>query len=377
MTEDPWHYPRGELAQHILQALTVVDLIAIFAPRRKGKTWFVLRDLSPASVKRRYVPVYASLWRTPDKPHLAVTEALRLASEMLKRKRVPWRDYLSRLSSVSVNVAGIGGGSLGLTRKAEASDEALTLMGKLLDDVVNAAEKRDRRVLLLLDEAQHLATSSAFDATTKSLRTAIEGIRATRPGSLKAVFTGSSRTDLAVLLEHRNAAFYRSFDRQELPDLSRDYTDFVSAQLERLGRVRVDRDALWEVFDDLHRSPYFMQEVIRELMLKRAGSLDEAHETVARNIRDNPEISARWSQLNALEQALFARTRIAAPYYSSEALETLAADSGRESVTSGQVQNALRQLTRRGYIGATDRRGEYRIEDTELMTWLELRGKVD
>ena len=33
--KDPWHYPRGELAAHILQALTLVDLIAIFAPRRK------------------------------------------------------------------------------------------------------------------------------------------------------------------------------------------------------------------------------------------------------------------------------------------------------------------------------------------------------
>jgi uncharacterized protein len=213
--------PRGELAAHILQAFTVVDMIAIFAPRRKGKTWFVLRDLSPASIKKDYVPVYASLWRTPDKPHLAIIEALKLVQE---------------------------------------------------------ARKRKRRVLLLIDEAQHLATSSAFDSTTKSLRTAIEGLRATQPGSIKALFTGSSRTDLVALLEDKNAAFYQGFDRQELPDLERSYTDFVADQLARLGKVLVGRDGLRDTFCELQKSPYFMQELIRELMLKRAKTLKEARQ---------------------------------------------------------------------------------------------------
>lgn len=373
MGRDPWHYPRGELAAHILQAFTVVDLIAIFAPRRKGKTWFVLRDLSPASIQRDYVPVYASLWRTPDKPHLAIIEALKLARATLEKKRVPWRDYLSKLSSVSVNVAGIGGGSLGLTRKTEASADELALMGTLMTEVVQEARKRKRRVLLLIDEAQHLATSSAFDNTTKSLRTAIEGLRATQAGCIKAVFTGSSRTDLAALLEHKNAAFYQSFDRQELPDLDRAYTDFVAEQLGRLGRVRVGREALWEAFCEMHKSPYFMQELIRELMLKRAKTLKEALDRIQRNIRDNPEISGRWTALNELEKAVFVRVEDGVSLYSSEVLKVLAREIGKEEVTSGQVQNAIRQLTKRGYIAATARRGAYRIEDPELKTWLDLR----
>jgi len=369
---DPWHYPRGELAAHILQALTVVDLIAIFAPRRKGKTWFVLRDLSPASIQRGHIPVYASLWRTPEKPHLAIIEALKLAQVTLEKKRVPWRDYLSKLSSVSVNVAGIGGGSLGLSRKSEASADELTLMGTLMTDVVREARKRKRRVLLLIDEAQHLATSNAFDNTTKSLRTAIEGLRATQPGSIKAIFTGSSRTDLAALLEHKNAAFYQSFDRQELPDLDRAYTDFVAEQLARLGRVRVGREALWETFCEMHKSPFFMQELIRELMLKRATTLEEARDRILMNIRDNPEISGRWAALNDLERAVFTRVEDGASLYSNDVLQSLAQEIGKKKVTSGQVQNVIRQLTKRGYIGAAARRGVYRIEDPELKAWLDL-----
>lgn len=373
MDRDPWHYPRGELAAHILQAFTVVDMIVIFAPRRKGKTWFVLRDLSPASIKKDYVPVYASLWRTPDKPHLAVIEALKLAQAEMKKKRVPWSEYLSKLSSVSVNVAGIGGGSLGLARKSEASADELTLMGELMAEVVQEAKKRKRRVLLLIDEAQHLATSSAFDSATKSLRTAIEGLRATQAGSIKTLFTGSSRTDLVALLEHKNAAFYQSFDRQELPDLDRAYTDFVADQLARLGKVRVGRDGLWDTFCELQKSPYFMQELIRELMLKRAKTLKEARERILENIRANPEITGRWTALNGLEKAVFLQVEGEASLYSGDVMKALAKEIGKKEVTSGQVQNVIRQLTRKGYIGATRRRGEYRIEDPELKTWLALR----
>lgn len=373
MDRDPWYYPRGELAEHILRVLTVVELIAIFAPRRKGKTFFVLRDLAPAAIKRDYVPVYASLWRTPDKPHVALIEALQLSQAELKKKRVPWKEYLSKLSSVSVNVAGVGGASLRLSRKAEASATELTLMGTLMTQVVKEAGKRGRRVLLLVDEAQHLATSTVFDSTTKSLRTAIEGLQATQPGSIKAVFTGSSRTELAALLEHKNAAFYQSFDRQELPDLDPSYTDFVAGQLARLGKIRVGREGLWQAFVEFHKSPYFMQQLVRELMLKRARTLREAREHVVDAIKANPESQARWTSLNPLEQAVFLKVEGEAPLYGIDVMKALAKEIGKKEVTTGQVQNALRQLSKKGYIGATTRRGEYRIEDTELMTWLSIK----
>ena len=54
-------------------------------------------------------------------------------------------------------------------------------------------------------------------------------------------------------------------------------------------------------------------------------------------------------------------------------MKALAKEVGKKAVTSGQVQNVIRQLTKKGYIGATRRRGEYRIEDSELKTWLAIR----
>ena len=60
-----WHYPRTELAEQYLGllALGISSSLAIIAPRRKGKTLFILQDLAPLSQKKNYIPVYASLWQ--------------------------------------------------------------------------------------------------------------------------------------------------------------------------------------------------------------------------------------------------------------------------------------------------------------------------
>lgn len=375
MTSDPWHYPRGELAVHILDVLNsgVVSRIAIFAPRRKGKTWFVLRDLSPAAIKRSYIPVFASLWLNADKPQVAIIEALELAVTTLDKPRIPWTDYLGKLASASVNIAGFGGG-VGLKRAEAPSAEDLATIAKLLNQVVQLAAKKKRHVLLLIDEAQHLATNPAFESLAKALRTAIEGIEATDASALRTLFTGSSRTDLAALLQQKNAAFYDSFDRQELPDLSREYTDFVHGQLRRLGNVRVGKDALWSAFEELQCSPYHMQAIVRELMLKRAKTLADAKEIVLDGIRHNPELTARWHSLNPLEQALFVRVAQKAPLYTQQALDAVKKSIG-EPVKASQVQNATRQLAKKGVIAAVDR-AEYQIEDGDLLAWWQLQPDI-
>ncbi len=375
MTSDPWHYPRGELAQHILRVLGVVDRVAMFAPRRKGKTWFLLRDLAPVGTQNQFVPVYASLWRTPDRPHVAIVDALKLASKTLDRKRIPWTEYLGQLSSVSATISGVGGGGIKWSRRQEADSNELASMGELLSTVVEKARKKNRQVLFLLDEAQHLATSEAFESTAKSLRTAMEGIEATFSQQLCSVFTGSSRTDLSLLLEHKNAAFYRSFDHQELPDLDQGYTNFVAAQLKRLGRVKVDSNELWETFGQLHKSPYFMKLLIRELMLKRVLSLSEGRNVVLKQIVENPEYKLRWDSLTEIEKVLFERIDDQISPYSQEVLKQIATVLNEPGLKTSQIQNAVRQLQKKGLIGKVGGPGEYRILDPELIAWRELTVK--
>ena len=83
-----WHYPRTELAEQYLGllALGISSSLAIIAPRRKGKTLFILQDLAPLSQKKNYIPVYASLWQNINAPHEGLIAALEDAIAALDKK---------------------------------------------------------------------------------------------------------------------------------------------------------------------------------------------------------------------------------------------------------------------------------------------------
>lgn len=51
--------------------------IALFAPRRIGKTYFLKNDLMPAAVQTGFLPVYADLWLSRGEPIAAINYAAR------------------------------------------------------------------------------------------------------------------------------------------------------------------------------------------------------------------------------------------------------------------------------------------------------------
>ena len=66
-----WNFSRPKLASKLLKVFDVgiTSNIALIAPRRKGKTLFLLSDLAPEAHSHGYVPIYASLWQNMDSPH--------------------------------------------------------------------------------------------------------------------------------------------------------------------------------------------------------------------------------------------------------------------------------------------------------------------
>ena len=370
-TENPWHYPRAELTEHVFGLFKsgLVRRLALFAPRRKGKTWFLLKDLVPAATKRNYLPVYASLWGNPNAPHEPILQALEQALVVAKARRAPWKRYLSGLEKLTVS-AGIVSASWAprATDPASATPAQLARLRTLLEELVTAAPQG--RVLLLLDEAQHMATAEAFRPLTASLRTALDTLDAASDG-LRTLFTGSSRTDLSALLRDPKAPFYRSVEQIDLPDFDRGYTDFVCRQLQQLGRQRVNRDVCWEVFSKLHCSPFYMEAVIREVMLRRARTLEQAYEHVVRGIVEDPYYADRWHALKPLDQLVYIAIAEGDSIYSQAELKAFSKELGQK-VGSTLVQRSAGRLKRLGMVSSTTR-GEYRNEDPELLTWLRHR----
>src|SRR6266404_9847222 len=84
-TFDDLEIHRPELARGYLQLLNAQPHrpIALFAPRRVGKTFFLENDLSPAAHAEGFITVYADLWLHKTAPLDAINPALEEALEEL------------------------------------------------------------------------------------------------------------------------------------------------------------------------------------------------------------------------------------------------------------------------------------------------------
>ncbi len=370
---DPWHYPRGELVEELFRwfGTGVVRRVAMFAPRRKGKTWFLIRDLAPACIRRRYIPVYASLWRVPDAPHIPVLEGINAANTLLDNRRVPWKKYLSQLQTVALNAGVISATwTPGPVDPVAASTAELAELQSALAKLVERAP--EGKVVLMIDEAQHMVTHPKFSAFTHSLRTALDTLEASGATNLHTLFTGSSRTNLARLLNDPGAPFYQSVEQLELPDLDQDYTDFVVSQLKRLGGIKsIGKLNCWEAFDTVGRSPFYMELVIRSLMLRQTQNIDDAAQASLEVMAKSPALSSRWRGLRALDQVIYVSVCQSEPIYSEEALAKWTATLNR-SVTKTHVQNAVRRLQKLSLVSRSAR-GQYQNEDPELLAWAKMQ----
>ena len=78
-----WHYHRPALAKIYLDTLNagLVTSTTIFAPRRAGKTSFLLKDLMPAAKAAGYAVAYVDLWQTKLSPGISIVRALERALE--------------------------------------------------------------------------------------------------------------------------------------------------------------------------------------------------------------------------------------------------------------------------------------------------------
>ena len=78
MIKDPWHFERREFTKRILTLLDKgpAQALTLFAPRRTGKTEFLLKDLAPLAEKGGHRVIYASFWQAPLSPFAVLLHAL-------------------------------------------------------------------------------------------------------------------------------------------------------------------------------------------------------------------------------------------------------------------------------------------------------------
>ena len=361
---DNWHFTRTELAQRYLDVLQlgISSSLAIIAPRRKGKTLFVLQDLAPLAQEKGYLPVYASLWQNLNAPHEGLISALENTLAHLQEKPA-----LTRLLQSKVRKTVLGNELLGKL-EIEFADtptgpttRELAYLDQLLVEVEKLAGKRT--LLLLIDEVQHLATSTHFSPLAHNLRTLLDQ----RQGKIKSVFTGSSRHYLNLLLNEANSPFYHFVEQVDFPDLGLDFIRFLVDKLASEFQIKVGLQELDLAFDALDKSPYWMMRLIARLITSQED-IKKSLTYVLGLIETTEDFAGLAKTLKPIDKLLFLALSAGKNPFGKAFLHEVEQKTEVKGVP-GNVQRSLQRLLEAGLISQTYKQG-YQIEKPGLARFL-------
>ncbi len=348
-----WHYPRAALAAELFDAMASATLMrgTIYAARRKGKTEFLLRDLLPLAQKAGWPVAYANLWAYLDMPHLALKDGLAAAEK-----------YQSRLTSWLPKPNKLGGGfDLAGLAKVEAQVEFsqnpkvappqdLVMIQQAMAKLASAKKP----LLLLVDEAQHLATSDQFRVFAYFLRTQID----TLGTKIRVVFTGSNRAALARTFSANDMPFYQSAVSIRFPELDSGFFKHLAACYEAATQRRFsaqDLAALKAFYEEFGSCPFFPVKVIQQMIIngtaRATGAIDD--------FRDEWRSQHVDMALSDVQNWTLERIRSGEKLYAADALDMLGKQLGKSPESTRQlVKRSLADLQQMAMITKTGR-GKY------------------
>lgn len=364
---DPWHFSRSSLARRTLTLLAAgpARALTLFAPRRTGKTEFLIKDFGPVAEADGHRAIYVSFWQAPLSPLAALLHALETSlrqgtfSDRLRRAgRV-----LSPKLQLSIPMVGRAEVDVGTLRGKPPGDLLLHL-----DELLGRVSMRSKPTILLLDEVQELARSDDNHALVAALRTSLDK----RPDQLRSVFTGSSREDLAAMFAARQAPFFHFATPIDLPSLGEPFVDHILKTMANVAQRRPHRQEMLTAFNALHGNPYYFRTLVESMLLNpgltTATALSEVRHRIAAEL-GFPNI---WLSLTPLQRAVAQVLLHHGKPFSQSARAAMAENLDGELPSPGRIQAALRRLQR---LGLVDRQnGGWRIADPEWADWVRTAG---
>jgi hypothetical protein len=361
---DSWHYPRPELAAKYLQTFDVglTSSCALFAKRRMGKSEFLEQDLMPAAREAQYVTVYLNLWDARSQPAPALLSALTRALQPTGFGRLA-RSLKRPLKNVkaSAKLAGIAEGSL----EAELGS-ADAAAAPYLTELIRGFNKPNRRMLMILDEAQVLAQPMHSDLA-HSLRASLDG----RKQNIKVVFAGSSETTLRRMFGRSTEPFYNWAPLEPFELLGEDFVLAMVAQVNRLSKYPLaDNDAL-AAFEALKRTPEFFRRYLsRYLAYADLGAKAALIDTEAHVFNDLNFVNVWHGLLPADRELLRLIVSGVTDLFSESSRRRVGAGLGlNETVAKNVPQKSLRRLQDAELV-LRMAHGDYRLQDDAFAEWL-------
>lgn len=359
MKDDMWHYPRQELAKQVLSMFEsgLSSALVFFAPRRMGKTEFLLKDMQPLAASQDWNVLYFSFLDVGSNAKEAFT--LSLANFALEVGAVKQEGLLKRLKKVE-------GGIIGIRAGFELRDPEQVKV--TMKELIEYLTKGSSQTLLLMDEVQVLARDEKNKDFVAALRTVLDIYK----DSIKVIFTGSSRQGLRRMFSQSDAPFFHFGQNLPFPELERDFIDHMVSIFNRATGRKLDSEALWNIFLDIDKVPQLLRSLVERLVLYPDLSPEQAKEKLLQEIIEDREYATAWDERSILERLLLKAIIIDEKEFFSKAMrDKLAQYMGLEDLPVSTVQSAIRTLQRRNIIGSLPEKGTYYIDDPNFKSWLE------
>ena len=319
--------------------------LALFAPRRVGKTFFLDHDLTPAAKKAKLLPVYADLWLHKSAPLEAVNHAL---EEALDDLLVP-SSNIGKVARTPVKTIGFLGASVQLGEEPHRRTLPESSALRLDALVSRLARQHKGQVLLMLDEVQTLAEAPEGVAMIASLRAVLHK----RRKEVCAVFTGSSQEGLARLMNTAGAPMYQFAQIIDFPFLGDEFLRLLAAHFSKVhAGKKLELVELRDGFQRIGFKPALMRDVIKAMS---AEGLTNVKRGIENYMASDHQVAIWLALLNSVDAfdrgVLVAVARGQAPL-SQVTLKTLAMIP-KAKPTISKVRSSIEKLKRYGLLSKT------------------------
>lgn len=331
------------------------------APRRTGKSKFLIHDVIPLLEDRGALVIYSDLWsdrsKDPSEMIASAVQAKILEQQNLFQRSVRSVTKVSIpfLGSIDVSQVGIG--------KNVSLAEALGALSKETQEMI----------VLIIDEAQHANTTENGINTMFALKSARDMLNTNDQHGFRLLATGSSQSRLSNMVNGKDQAFLNGW-LMELPFLGADYLQWALGHYPTIPAM--PDNVLAEVFSKLKHSPEYLERSLAELAGQTPQSTEQAcaslGEIADRVISSNNE--SYFAQLSSLPPSQLAVLYVlcsVAPF------AAFSIDSMREykrvfsqlseddfSFNSSNVQSILESLKDKEMIWKSSR-GVYAIDEQQ------------
>lgn len=349
------------------------------APRRTGKSTFVRQDLVPALRQRDAEVLYVDLWadKTQD-PAVLMSDAIR--AELKKENGA-----IARLAA-KAGLSKVSIGALGNGISFDLSQVGLSANATLTDALAALSSANGKKIVIVIDEAQHALTSEAGANALFALKAARDAMNQAGKGLL-IIGTGSNRDKLGLLVNQREQAFFGA-DLVNFPPLGKDYCQWLCTRT-ALG---LDPQRVFEGFADAGSRPEMIAPVLRGLRLDPPSAGEDINEVFARRVQEKTRqwrqsFADDYAQLPPLQQALLIEIAIDSVLPEGGRRDGLFSEAmkarlrsrvvdGQDAATSengiaaaSAIQNGLDSLREKNFLWKA-RRGVYWPEDEQHVRWL-------